>query len=161
MTVQNYPNRGSVPVRPMYTADPALLGIGVLPGRQGPYGGSSSHEADIARILGVAVPVDATGQDHLPEVEELRFQVLHGEMLLVVQACIQHAAVQPGLYDLPRDGWRSPIRPRCMAMPAAQATACQAFCAATPVPDSQRPDRRTLLDHAVRHFAAKAALFAA
>lgn len=165
------------PVRPQDTAD----GRTVLPSRvvvtpdhltllrrsswsasfmdgKRPYGNLTYYEAEMALALGQTPPVAADGAYLLPAAEEAWYQALHGEMLPVVQAFLQHAALAPGCYALPRDGWSPPLHPRCAALPPAQLARYHLFCAETPEPVGGAQGAAG--EYAVRHFVAKQALFA-
>ncbi len=119
-----------------------------------PYGGSTAFEDDMARILGDLPPVAAKSTRMLTPAEEAHYQAVQWSLLLVVQAYIQHAAIEPGRYALPRDGWRPTFRPRCRPLPPGQLARYQAFCAAHP--GTGEPGH--VIDNAVQEFAAKAAL---
>lgn len=73
-----------------------------------PYGSYRYYEAEMALKLGKDVAKNrATGEFELSESDEKKYQILHKELMFVLQAFVQHAEIEPGKYQLPVDGWSS------------------------------------------------------
>jgi hypothetical protein len=82
-----------------------------------PYGDYQYYELEMAQILGLPGPTSNSGR--LPAQTEAQLQALHHDMLFVLQAYLQHAALTPGHYQIPFDGWGTRISPLCV--PVSQA----------------------------------------
>lgn len=72
-----------------------------------PYGNYGYYEADMALTLGQHVPTNSqTGVFELSNLEQKKYQRLHHELLYALQVFIQYAEIEPGVYQLPVDGWK-------------------------------------------------------
>jgi hypothetical protein len=85
-----------------------------------PYGDFTNFPIDMARRLGLTITPSPKGYSEISKADEARMEVLHQEMLFVVQAFIEHAQLAPGAYAIPYDGWNGHVLPRCAPVPATQ-----------------------------------------
>jgi hypothetical protein len=82
-----------------------------------PYGDFQAYEIEMAQILGLPLP---PGNERLPPPADARMHALHHDMLFVLQAYLQHAELIPGRYQIPFDGWKTWVLPRCEPIPQAR-----------------------------------------
>lgn len=121
-----------------------------------PYGDYRHFQIDMARALGLPVMRSAEGYDEIGPGNEARMNALHGEMLFVLQAYIEHAELQPGDWIIPYDGCEGIVMPRCVPVGEDQLAHYKAATAAIAL----RGMRETRSDLVVRKLNASSALFA-
>ncbi|SFY37037.1 hypothetical protein SAMN04244548_03885 [Paracoccus pantotrophus] len=95
-----------------------------------PYGDYVHFEIDMARALGLPVVLSPEGYDEIGPENEARMDALHGEMLFVLQAYLEHAEMRPGDWFIPYDGWEGIVMPRCVPVGADQVARYKATMAA-------------------------------
>jgi hypothetical protein len=120
-----------------------------------PYGDYTHFEIDMARAVGLPVTRSAEGYDEIGTKGEARMDVLHKEMLFVLQAYIEHAVLAPGQWFIPYDGWDGIVMPRCVPVGDAQVADYKASMAAI----AMKGIFETPYDLVVPNIRASAALF--
>ncbi len=129
-----YPLNPRVAAREAFTGAPDLAAFDVSPDHvrlfhrtnwralfidtKRPYGTYQAFEVEMAEILGLPPP--SNSDERLPPETERRMQMLHRDMLFVLQAYLQHAELVPWHYQIPYDGWETWILPRCNPIPRAR-----------------------------------------
>lgn len=88
-----------------------------------PYGDFTNYPIDMARALGLPIGQDANGYATIPQSEDDRMVALHRKSEFVLQAYIEHAALAPGDWPIPEDGWGGIVFPRCRPVPAGAVSA--------------------------------------
>lgn len=85
-----------------------------------PYGDFTNYPIDMARALGIPIGKDPVrGYATIPDEEDARMVTLHRKSELVLQAYIEHAALVPGAWAIPEDGWGGIVFPRGRPVSAA------------------------------------------
>ena len=79
-----------------------------------PYGDFTHFEIDMARALGLPITEGAEGYAEIGPENESKMVALHERMLFVLQCDVEHAAMEPGDWFIPFDGWEGIIHPRCV-----------------------------------------------
>lgn len=106
-----------------------------------PYGDFTNYPIDMARALGIPIGKDPVrGYATIPDEEDDRMVALHKKSELVLQAYIEHAALTPGIWNIPEDGWGGIVFPRCRPVaPTAVAVYLAAIKAARAASDDITP----------------------
>lgn len=107
-----------------------------------PYGDFTNYPIDMAQALGIPIGKDPVkGHATIPEGEDARMVALHEKSQFVLQAYIEHAAIEPGRWLVPRDGWGGIVFPRCRPVTADAIAAYEKAIAVDPAATNDSTSR--------------------